>query len=121
MLIKKLVGKVAAVVVAVSSIGLVSFSVAAADDASRQVLIENVNIFDGKSNKLQPKMNVLVEGETIKVYADAGKPELVEGFTKNTFTAMVEGVRQQALDAGMIPLVVQLYKPAMRFRLNHID
>jgi ubiquinone/menaquinone biosynthesis C-methylase UbiE len=36
------------------------------------------------------------------VYVDANKPELVEGFTKKTFTAMVEGVRQAALDAGLI-------------------
>jgi ubiquinone/menaquinone biosynthesis C-methylase UbiE len=36
------------------------------------------------------------------VYVDAGKPLLVEGFTKNTFTAMIEGVRQHALEAGLI-------------------
>ena len=36
------------------------------------------------------------------VYVDASRPALVEGFTKNTFTAMVEGVRQPALDAGLM-------------------
>ncbi len=36
------------------------------------------------------------------VYADASRPELVEGFTKKTFIAMVDGVRQQALDAGLM-------------------
>jgi SAM-dependent methyltransferase len=36
------------------------------------------------------------------VYADASKPELVEGFTKNTFTAMIEGVRQSAVEKGII-------------------
>ncbi len=36
------------------------------------------------------------------VYVDAGKPELVEGFTKKTFTAMIEGVRESALAAGLI-------------------
>jgi SAM-dependent methyltransferase len=36
------------------------------------------------------------------VYVDASKPELVDGFTKKTFTAMIEGVRQSALDAGLI-------------------
>lgn len=36
------------------------------------------------------------------VYADASHPELVEGFTKRTFTAMVEGVRDEALHGGMI-------------------
>ena len=35
------------------------------------------------------------------VYVDASKPALVDGFTKKTFTAMIEGVRQPALDAGL--------------------
>jgi len=37
------------------------------------------------------------------VYVDSSKPELVEGFTKNTFTAMIEGIREPALKAGIIP------------------
>lgn len=36
------------------------------------------------------------------VYADASRPQMVEGFTRNTFTAMVEGVGQQALETKMI-------------------
>lgn len=36
------------------------------------------------------------------VYVDSGKPELVEGFTKKTFTAMIEGVRDSALRSGLI-------------------
>lgn len=36
------------------------------------------------------------------VYVDASKPGLVEGFTKKTFTAMIEGVRERAIRAGMI-------------------
>jgi SAM-dependent methyltransferase len=36
------------------------------------------------------------------VYADASRPGLVEGFTKNTFTAMVEGVRERALAERLI-------------------
>lgn len=36
------------------------------------------------------------------VYVDAGKPELVEGFTRNTFTAMIKGVRQASIEAGII-------------------
>jgi protein-L-isoaspartate O-methyltransferase len=36
------------------------------------------------------------------VYVDSSKPQLVEGFTKNTFTAMVEGIRQTSLEAGLI-------------------
>ncbi|MBC7872113.1 MAG: methyltransferase domain-containing protein [Chitinophagaceae bacterium] len=40
-----------------------------------------------KDIKVSPRM----------VYADSSRPELVEGFTRNTFIAMVEGVRHQAL------------------------
>jgi SAM-dependent methyltransferase len=36
------------------------------------------------------------------IYVDGSRPELIEGFTRNTFTAMVEGVRDRALDAGLI-------------------
>lgn len=36
------------------------------------------------------------------VYVDAGRPALVEGFTKKTFTAMIEGVREAALRAGIV-------------------
>jgi SAM-dependent methyltransferase len=36
------------------------------------------------------------------VYVDDSRPELVEGFSKNTFIAMVEGVREQALALGLI-------------------
>jgi ubiquinone/menaquinone biosynthesis C-methylase UbiE len=36
------------------------------------------------------------------VYADRTRPELVEGFTRNTFTAMVAGVRDEALAAGLV-------------------
>jgi len=36
------------------------------------------------------------------VYVDEARPDLVEGFSKNTFIAMVEGVRDQALSLGLI-------------------
>ena len=36
------------------------------------------------------------------VYADASRPHLVDGFTRRTFTAMVEGVGEQAIASGMI-------------------
>lgn len=36
------------------------------------------------------------------VYVDSSRPDLVEGFTKKTFTAMIEGVREAALAAGII-------------------
>lgn len=36
------------------------------------------------------------------VYADASQPHLVDGFTRRTFTAMIDGVRQAAVSAGII-------------------
>ena len=36
------------------------------------------------------------------VYVDASRPELVEGFTKQTFTAMVAGVRQEVIAGNMM-------------------
>lgn len=36
------------------------------------------------------------------VYVDSSRPDLVDGFTKKTFTAMIEGVRDTALEAGLI-------------------
>jgi ubiquinone/menaquinone biosynthesis C-methylase UbiE len=36
------------------------------------------------------------------VYVDASKPSLVDGFTRKTFTAMIEGVREPAITAGII-------------------
>jgi ubiquinone/menaquinone biosynthesis C-methylase UbiE len=45
-----------------------------------------------KSVRVSPRM----------VYVDSSKPELVEGFTKKTFTAMTEGVREEAIKAGII-------------------
>ncbi|MBZ0293135.1 MAG: methyltransferase domain-containing protein [Anaerolineae bacterium] len=45
-----------------------------------------------RSIKVSPRM----------VYVDASKPMLVEGFTKNTFTAMIEGVRTASINAGLL-------------------
>jgi SAM-dependent methyltransferase len=36
------------------------------------------------------------------VYVDSSRPDLVEGFTRRTFTAMIEGVREAAIDNGLI-------------------
>lgn len=36
------------------------------------------------------------------VYADSSKPELADGFTRKTFTAMIEGVRKSAIESGLI-------------------
>ena len=36
------------------------------------------------------------------VYVDASRPDLVDGFTRKTFTAMIEGIRESAIAAGLI-------------------
>ncbi|NTW56114.1 MAG: methyltransferase domain-containing protein [Chlorobiaceae bacterium] len=36
------------------------------------------------------------------VYVDSSRPQLVEGFIENTFTAMIEGVREPSVSAGLI-------------------
>lgn len=35
------------------------------------------------------------------VYVDSSRPDLVDGFTRRTFTAMIEGVREPAIAAGL--------------------
>jgi hypothetical protein len=35
------------------------------------------------------------------VYVDSSTPELVDGFTRRTFTAMIEGIREAAIEAGI--------------------
>jgi len=35
------------------------------------------------------------------VYVDSSRPELVDGFTRKTFTAMIEGIRESAIAAGV--------------------
>jgi len=52
------------------------------------------------------------------VYVDSSKPNWVDGFTKKTFTAMIEGVRAPALDAGLMSVrdfdrgIADLYRTA---------
>jgi SAM-dependent methyltransferase len=36
------------------------------------------------------------------VYVDGSKPQWIEGFTKKTFTAMIEGIRQPSIDAKLM-------------------
>src|SRR6185436_17675349 len=36
------------------------------------------------------------------VYVDGSRPDLIESFTRRTFTAMVDGVREAALARGLI-------------------
>ena len=36
------------------------------------------------------------------VYVDTSRPELADGFTRKTFIAMIEGVREASVAAGLI-------------------
>lgn len=36
------------------------------------------------------------------VYVDSSKPVFVEGFTRNTFTAMIEGIKEKAISSSLI-------------------
>jgi ubiquinone/menaquinone biosynthesis C-methylase UbiE len=64
---------------------------------------------DGNANigrELYPLLNTAgfaaIRVSPRMVYVDSSKPHLVEGFTKNTFTAMIEGVRESSVKAGLI-------------------
>lgn len=54
------------------------------------------------------------------VYVDASRPQLVKGFTRNTFIAMIEGVKQNAFTEGLITAsqwkagIKDLYRTARR-------
>ncbi len=54
------------------------------------------------------------------VYVDSSKPDYVEGFTKNTFTAMVEGVGEEAVGAELMDTIdwekgiIDLYRTAQK-------
>lgn len=36
------------------------------------------------------------------VYVDSSRPDLVDGFTRKTFNAMIEGIREPAIVGGYI-------------------
>jgi ubiquinone/menaquinone biosynthesis C-methylase UbiE len=52
------------------------------------------------------------------VYVDSSKPDLVEGFTRKTFTAMIEGIRKSVRGSGLMSEadfekgIVDLYRTA---------
>lgn len=82
------------------------------DDATHRAIqgqIELQKRAGGNANigrELYPLLNTVgfssINVSPRMVYVDASKPRLVEGFTKNTFTAMIEGVRESAIEAGLI-------------------
>ena len=66
-----------------------------AAEESSGVLFRNVNIFDGKTNKLHPKMNVLIEGNIIKAVSQAKIPAagatVVEGDGRTLMPGLIDG------------------------------
>jgi len=55
------------------------------------------------------------------VYVDSSKPELVEDFTRKTFTAMIEGIRESAVRAGIIEQEIFDRGIADLYRTTDID
>jgi ubiquinone/menaquinone biosynthesis C-methylase UbiE len=81
----------------------------AAARSAIQCLIDLQRKADGDSligRKLYPLLKAAgfeaARVEPRMVYVDASRPDLVDGFIRKTFTAMIEGVRDAAVDAGMI-------------------
>ena len=80
----------------------------AAADAAIGCLIELQKIAGGDGLIGRQLYPLLVEAgfDSIRVsprmvYVDSSRPDLVDGFTRRTFTAMVEGVRDGAIAAGL--------------------
>lgn len=72
-----------------------------------QVILQEKN--GGNANigrQLFPLLNKLAFKEIMvnprQVYVDASKPEMVEGFIKNTFTAMIQGIKEEAVAKKVI-------------------
>jgi SAM-dependent methyltransferase len=81
----------------------------AAAQAAIQCLIELQESMGGNSligRELYPLLSAAgfddVHVSPRVVYADASRPEMVDGFTRKTFIAMVEGVKEQALANHLI-------------------
>jgi ubiquinone/menaquinone biosynthesis C-methylase UbiE len=81
---------------------------AAAHDAI-QCQVELQHAAGGDSNIGRQVFPLLVDAgydavsvRPLMVYVDASRRELVDGFTRRTFTAMIEGVREDAIAAGLI-------------------
>jgi SAM-dependent methyltransferase len=81
---------------------------AAAHDAIR-CQVELQRAAGGDSNIGRQVYPLLVEAgfdavrvAPLMVYVDSSRPQLVDGFTRRTFTAMIEGVREDAIAAGLI-------------------
>lgn len=80
-----------------------------AADAAIKSLVEMQRNAGGDSRIGRQLYPMLVEAgfEAVRVsprmvYVDSSRPDLVDAFTRKTFTAMVEGVRDSAISSGLI-------------------
>lgn len=55
------------------------------------------------------------------VYVDGSRPDLIEGFSRNTFIAMVEGVREQALSLALVDAAAWQKGVADLYRATEAD
>jgi imidazolonepropionase-like amidohydrolase len=80
-----------------------SNGISAAEEPSR-VLFNNVNVFDGKSNKLLPKMNVLVEGNVIAGISQAKIPaqgaQVIDGDGRTLMPGLIDNHVHLMLNGG---------------------
>jgi imidazolonepropionase-like amidohydrolase len=92
-------------VVALFMATLVWFSsgITVAGEHSR-VLFNNVNVFDGKNNKLHPKMNVLVEGNVIASISQAKIPsqdaQVINGDGRTLMPGLIDNHVHLMLNGG---------------------
>ncbi|MDX1266166.1 MAG: hypothetical protein R3311_02265, partial [Oceanisphaera sp.] len=70
------------------------FAAPAGEQVASKILFRNVNVFDGKNNKLHPKKSVLVEGDTIKAVSQARLPAegatVIEGDGRTLMPGMID-------------------------------
>ncbi len=82
------------------------------DDAAARAAVRcqvDVQRASGGDAKIGRRLHPLLVGAALhsvrvsprQVYVDANEPELIEGFIRNTFVAMVLGVRDAAIRAGL--------------------
>jgi len=90
-----------------AALTFLSFGVNAADDAPAQILITNVNIFDGKSDALSATSNVLIEGNMIKQISaeaiDAGDATVIDGEGRTLMPGLVEAHAHLMLMGPSLP------------------
>ena len=109
---KKIINRLAGTWLALLTLVFVSSGPAGAADATSQVLIKNVNIFNGKDDKLLRNQSVLVEGNLIKQIAgdsinatdatviDGGGRTLLPGFIEAHAHLMLMGPSLPAMESG---------------------